>query len=254
MPRRAPCRIVDDHTLVGEPRHYDEVVAARAILDQDDDGSSPVQLFAEQIHGTREPVRLPAATGHCVHERLFGDSARALVGERRKLLDVGASLTPVTKKHGHGRAAAHRLGLSPKGHIELDAGCRFRLELNCSMQTGTPRVAALARSNEATSDGKSTRQPAEVWPNLATTMIRITARRMMMTLVVESVTEDEPPTSASLTCRAALAAPSRSGPLSVPIDAITWSRSIPTPGQVADLWPIERFANGRAIGILAGDM
>ena len=111
LPRWAPCRVVDDHFGVGNPGHDDEVVAARAILDQDDDGSASLKLFTKESDGTREMKRPPAATLHGVHQRLFGDSARAFVDERRKLLDVGVGVTPVAKQHGDRRAAAHRLGL-----------------------------------------------------------------------------------------------------------------------------------------------
>ena len=87
-----------------------------------------------------------------VHQRLFGDSARVLVGERGKLLDVGVSVTPVTKQHGDRRAAAHRLGLRQIGHVEPNAGRRVGLDLDPSAMTTAGAVPA---NSTATSDGKN---------------------------------------------------------------------------------------------------
>ena len=105
--------------LVGDPRHDDEVVAAWTILDQDDDGAASVQLFAEEIDGTYKTKCLPAATLHCVHQRLCGDSAQAekLAAETSKVSPNGTIWNAVHRPEIH---AAIELWLNhPANAVEL---------------------------------------------------------------------------------------------------------------------------------------
>ena len=119
-----------------------------------------------------------------VHQRLFGDSARPC---RRASQIAGCrrECHPVTKQHGDRRSAAHRLGLRQIGHVEPDAGRRFRLDLDPIGRDDPWRGVAM--NSAAMSDGKNNMTTrAKVVLYLTATMIRIKARRMMMIVVVES--------------------------------------------------------------------
>ena len=204
--------------------HGDDVVISRtAIRDEDDDrlaGVEPclqVGRTACQLHGP------PSAAPHGIDERTGGNAAGAPVDDRRELLGIRVNIAPVAKHHRGRRAAAQRIGLRQVRHVHRH------------------------RSGERQRGG-------QCGDHLMAMIRMMTSSRMMMIVVVEITTVDAPPTSCSLTVRAAFAACSRSVPASVSIAAAARDEiEVHRRGDVPNLWPRERLADCRAAGVLRGD-
>ena len=127
--RRAPRRIVDDdpatRPIVSDADDNDVVVAMASIGEEDDDRLTCRDSRGEGGNRTARRLGSPASSTHRGDQRVVGysgDAARSALHQRRELPDVGTCLAPVSEYHRHRRAAAERLGLREKRHV--DHWCR----------------------------------------------------------------------------------------------------------------------------------
>ena len=107
------------HDGAGVPPDDDDVMECLwTVFDERNDGAAEGELVPNELGRAGDPNRLPPALSERTRQRIGPDAASAAIDERREILGIDPTLSPVAQHHRCGRAAAQRLGLRKKRHVQ----------------------------------------------------------------------------------------------------------------------------------------
>ena len=88
------------------------------IFDERNDGAAEGELAPDELGRAGDPNRLPPALDERAGQRIGTDAAGTAIDQRREILGIDPTLSPVPQHHRCGRAAAQRFGLRKERHVQ----------------------------------------------------------------------------------------------------------------------------------------
>jgi len=115
---RRACRVVQNDGARIPPDDDDVMECLWTIFDEGNDGAAEAELAPNELGRAGNPNRFPPAFNERAGQRIGPDAASPPIDQRREILGIDPTLSPVPQHHRCGRAAAQRFGLRKERHVQ----------------------------------------------------------------------------------------------------------------------------------------